>query len=865
MFGVTQRLERSRAEAHFYQLAEQRLSMVRTNVTGALDTISLLASYFEAARDTGNRRQAFSTFVAPALVAHHYIQALEWIPRVEETARSRYERLARADGLHNFHFTEVQGTGVPAVAGPRDEYFPVFYVEPFAGNERALGFNLACNPVRLAALQEARDSGRLTATARVTLVQEKGNQYGILVFAPVYRQPHSDSLPGRRESLQGFALGVFRVGDFLAVADTDLNAQPRLRLHAFDLAAPPSTRQLYPRTPETTAENLTQGLHAERTMEVGGRSWLLLATPGPGFHDSSSSAGIVLLFGLLATGIYVLYLHQRIRQSAQIAESARKLEVAQQRLTEAHRIAQLGNIEHISGTARWEIGKNAGGMLSLPSTETVGELPEIFRHVHRDDLPELLAALSACERDAAGRNKVDVEFRVGPADQQRVIHALGKPIACRETGSLQMLVTIQDVTSRRQAQEALRQSKERFQLAIGATKGLIWDWDLAAGAMWRSENFWQHFGYAAKNPEPDESEWQQLLHPEDQEPVWNRFQTTLAQRADFFAAEYRFRRADGSYAILLDQAHIVYGRSGEPVRAIGAITDVSERRQLEDQLRQAQKLEAIGQLAAGIAHEINTPIQYVGDNVRFLQDSWQDIGRLCSLSRALCQESQNGGIQPPTLAALIAACGSFDLDYSLTETPQAIGQSLDGVHRVAKIVRALKEFSHLGTEEKRPTDINHAIETTLTVARNEYKYVADVETDFDPELPLVPCLTGEFNQVILNLLVNAAHAVGQVVGSSTGHKGKIKLATRREGDWAEITVEDTGGGIPEEIRSRIFEPFFTTKEVGKGTGQGLALAHSVIVKKHGGQIWFESELGRGTTFFIRLPLHPEAVATGSPN
>ena len=196
MFRVVKHLERSRAEAHFHQVAEQRLSVVRTNVAGALETVSLLASYFEASGSVGVDRHAFSTFVAPALAKHRYIQALEWIPRVEGAARPEYERLARSDGLRNFSFTEAQAGGAPVVAGPQDEYFPVFYVEPFAGNERALGYNLACSPTRLAALQQARDSGQVAATGRVTLVQEKANQYGFLVFAPVYSQPLPDDLPG---------------------------------------------------------------------------------------------------------------------------------------------------------------------------------------------------------------------------------------------------------------------------------------------------------------------------------------------------------------------------------------------------------------------------------------------------------------------------------------------------------------------------------------------------------------------------------------------------------------------------------------------------------------------------------------------
>jgi signal transduction histidine kinase len=171
----------------------------------------------------------------------------------------------------------------------------------------------------------------------------------------------------------------------------------------------------------------------------------------------------------------------------------------------------------------------------------------------------------------------------------------------------------------------------------------------------------------------------------------------------------------------------------------------------------------------------------------------------------------------------------------------------------------MKEFSHPGSEEKSQLDLNRAIETTITVARNEWKYVSEVETRLDPELPLVPCHAGEFNQVILNLLINAAHAIRQVVGDGSGGKGKIVITTRQDQNWVEIAIQDSGTGIPEEIQSRIFEPFFTTKPVGQGTGQGLALAHTIIVRKHGGRIWFETVLGKGTTFFIRMPISPSGT------
>jgi signal transduction histidine kinase len=205
------------------------------------------------------------------------------------------------------------------------------------------------------------------------------------------------------------------------------------------------------------------------------------------------------------------------------------------------------------------------------------------------------------------------------------------------------------------------------------------------------------------------------------------------------------------------------------------------------------------------------------------------------------------------LKEIEAARGELDVEYLMQEIPVALAQSLEGIDRVAKIVGAMKDFSHPNGAEKSCIDINHAIESTLTVARNEWKYVANLETNFDKALPPVPCLPGEFNQVILNLVVNAAHAIADVI-KGTDKKGTIRVSTAKAGEWVEVRISDSGTGIPKEAQPRIFEPFFTTKEVGKGTGQGLAISRSVIVEKHGGTIVFETDEGKGTTFIIRLPL-----------
>ena len=293
--------------------------------------------------------------------------------------------------------------------------------------------------------------------------------------------------------------------------------------------------------------------------------------------------------------------------------------------------------------------------------------------------------------------------------------------------------------------------------------------------------------------------------------------------------------------------------NGEKITFNTFISDITERRNLQIQLNHVQKLESIGQLAAGIAHEINTPLQYVGDNTRFIQDSIKELIPLIKEYHVL-SENPEGEKLSLILKQLEERYEENDVGYLLDEIPDAIEQSLEGINRVTKIVGAMKEFSHPGMSEKKMNNINKAIETTINVSRNEWKYVAEIETELATDLPLIPCYLNDINQVVLNLIVNAAHAIKDKLSESENNLGKITISSRMMGDSVEIRISDTGMGIPEEIRPRIFDPFFTTKEVGLGTGQGLSIAHTIIVKKHQGTIDFETEAGEGTTFIIRLPL-----------
>ncbi len=292
-------------------------------------------------------------------------------------------------------------------------------------------------------------------------------------------------------------------------------------------------------------------------------------------------------------------------------------------------------------------------------------------------------------------------------------------------------------------------------------------------------------------------------------------------------------------------------------------TDTTERRNLETQLVQAQKLESVGQLAAGIAHEINTPTQYVGDNIEFLMVAYDSLANVAQVFSEMVDSGRSGSFSPELLAKAQTLVEGTDLEYLCQQIPQAIGQSLEGVGIIAGIVQSMKEFSHPGSSEKTTVDLNQCIRSTTTVSRNEWKYVADLDLDLDETLPPVLCLPGEFNQAVLNMVVNASHAIGDVVGDGTDRKGIIHISTRHDGKWAELRISDTGTGIPDAIRERIFDPFFTTKEVGRGTGQGLAIVRNVVVDKHAGTLHIDTEVGKGTTFIIRLPIHGEASASGA--
>jgi signal transduction histidine kinase len=288
-----------------------------------------------------------------------------------------------------------------------------------------------------------------------------------------------------------------------------------------------------------------------------------------------------------------------------------------------------------------------------------------------------------------------------------------------------------------------------------------------------------------------------------------------------------------------------------------------ERLEVEVHLRHVHKLEAVGQLAGGIAHEINTPAQFLGDNVAFLKASTADlVATLESISR-LERETRAGADDDRLRAGICGELQKSDLAFLATEVPSAFTQTLEGIGRITRIVRAIKEFTGPGSGQREFADLNQAIETTVIVCQNRWSPVAELVTELDGSLPLVPCVIGDINQVVLNLILNAVDSIEEARAGDPSSRGRILIRTRAERDLAVIEVSDDGVGIADHVREHLFEPFFTTKEVGQGTGEGLCLAHRIVVKDHGGTIGTQSQTGPGALFTIRLPLGESSVEARS--
>jgi PAS domain S-box-containing protein len=463
--------------------------------------------------------------------------------------------------------------------------------------------------------------------------------------------------------------------------------------------------------------------------------------------------------------------------------------------------------------------------------------------IHPEDRQRVLEAAEKTRISGRGER---LEYRIRHKDGTwRILESVATAIP-NEEGQIERLVIVnRDITERQLAEETKSRSDQLFRSIAENSADLIAVVDQTGHRIYNNPAYERILGYTPEELKRTTSF--QQIHPDDRALVTRAAQQALKTGVGQIV-EYRMQRKDGTYVTLESHGSFIRDSKGEIEASVISARDISHRRMA----LQTEKLSAIGHLAAGIAHEINTPVQYVSDNIAFLSDVWNQL----DAAMAFCLTPAHALITSDSrLSAAVTSAGPpEDWDWLRQEVPKAIAQSLEGIRRMSKILAAMRRFSHTGGGEREQVDLNEALDATLTIAQNQIKHIADVQTDYQPNLPRLECYADEMNQVFLNLIVNATHAIREASTKQARERGKLTIRTRQIDNDVQIEIQDNGTGIPLPVCARVFDPFFTTKQVGEGTGQGLTICHDIVVQKHHGNIWFDTELDRGTTFFIRIPI-----------
>jgi len=798
------------------------------------------------------------------------------------------------------HIDSIRRQGFPDYTirppGKRPVYTAIIYLEPFnSRNQRAFGYDMFSESTRRVAMEQARDTGKTVISGRVKLVQETTEdvQAGFLMYLPLFTQGASAStLEERRIALRGYVYAPFRMNDFMHGLLSKDSANPGLEV--FDDVSMAEQTLMY------RSEALTSASRSERIplfvsvrqIEIFGRPWALRFQSLPAFEATIDHRmpRLILMSGLCISLLLFSIALSLLNTKERAVALANGMTGALRESEENIRLILESSGEPLYGIDTK--GKctfcNTACLRALrysSSEKLLGKnMHDLIHHTHPDGSPFDVhdCRIFQAFQNGEGTHVTD-EVLWRPDGTSFPTEYWSYP-QYRGSEIVGAVVVFQDITEKkrveRELQSAYMEMEQRVEhrtSELAAANGLLEtevserkqahrDSSLVLSAISAMlvgvdnqgrVSKWNKSAFRTFRISEEQSLGQEFTAlPLTWE--WDRVLEGLAQcRAEHQPVKINnlwYERADAKEGFLSLDMSPIHGEQGKLEGVLILGSDITDFKMLEAQLAQTQKLESIGQLAAGIAHEINTPTQYVGDTVTFLRDANADLMRVLDMvadQHSLVGQSETCAEE--SIAKVQAALEEADYLFLKEEMPKSFARALEGIERVSVIVKAMRSFSHPGESEKKAVDLNQAIENTLVVSRNEWKYVATTETNLAPDLPRVVCLPAEMNQVLLNLVVNAAHAVGDVV-RNTQTLGVIRVITTLDDGHVRISISDTGTGIPEAVRDKIFDPFFTTKEVGKGTGQGLTLAYDIVVNKHGGTISFDTEDGRGTTFHIRLPL-----------
>ncbi len=776
-FTVVQNWDRQKLRSDFESDAGNRFAAIKREIESNMEVLSSVKAFFLHAKVI--TRSEFHDFTKPLLANHPSIQALEWAPRIPSAQRNANETATKKDGIRNYHISEYQAQGAMTKAGRRDEYFPVFYVEPYKGNEPALGFDLDSDPIRKEALELSRDSGGIAATHRMRLVQEKAEQFGFLVFSPIYRKDASvDSNEARHRNIRGFALGVFRIGNMVERALAYLNPEG-IDAYLYDDSTSLEESLLYvhPSRTRKAGDTLVKNSLPEddltytKTFDMAGRKWRMVFKPTPGYvaRGKTWQPWIVLSAGLLLTGLLAGFVLFEDKRSEALTKSNKLLtsEVGTRKRAEEELRVRESQLRESRGAVLKEHEE-------LRRTFNLVEVAKREWEKTMDCMDDMVI-LTSREGIVRRCNRSFKDFL-----QLRYEQVLGGN--CVDLFAARG-IDISDAQSP-EAEVFSRVTERWFRISTYPVRGI--DGDQLYGSV-----------------------------------------ITLHDITTIKLMTLKLEQTNHE----IEQAY-------------------SELKLTQAQILQQEKMASIGQLAAGVAHEINNPMGFISSNLGSLNKYLEKIFEYIRLVTEAAQETNN----PAVDERLGIARRRLKMDFVLDDVHRLIAESLDGAERVKTIVQSLKTFSRADQGVMQNADINECIETTLNIIWNELKYKSMVKKEYGA-LPLTRCFPQQLNQVFMNLLVNAAHAIET--------QGEIMIRTWSEDGAICASVADTGCGIPADNLGRIFEPFFTTKEVGKGTGLGLSIAYD-IVKKHNGEIVVRSEVGKGTTFTVRIPVLSEKVSVELP-
>ncbi|MEQ8755580.1 MAG: PAS domain-containing protein [Coleofasciculus sp. G1-WW12-02] len=439
--------------------------------------------------------------------------------------------------------------------------------------------------------------------------------------------------------------------------------------------------------------------------------------------------------------------------------------------------------------------------------------------------------------------------------------------------------TLNDITEQVLIQSALRISEERLQMALSGSDLGLWDWQLTTGYIYFNPQWKTMLGYEQDEIENNFKSFQKLVHPDDFMRVKAVLNAYLDRLIPTYEVEFRMQCKTGEWKWILSRGKVFeWDEAGNPVRMTGTHRDISDRRKADEALReseagerkkayqlelalcelkntqaqlvQTKKMASLGQLVAGIAHEINNPISFIAGNVSFAHQYGRDLLKLIDLYQQH---------YPHPNAPIQDAMEAVELDFLRTDFPKALNSIRDGVVRIQQIVRSLQHFSHLNEAQMKTTDLHQGLDSTLILLQNRFtkkpNRAAIEVTKVFSKLPKIECYPGQLNQVFINILNNAIDALEEKNKQNDSFQPQIKISTEISelNSTAIIRISDNGLGIPAHLQEHLFEPFFTTKPVGQGTGLGLAISYQII-EKHKGKITFNSQSGIGTEFIIEIPI-----------